>query len=285
VRSAPTADKSSHAAPGSPLARGYARPIARTPVPRDDTWYAGRTYASPYAIVRWPHRQRFRHARRLALARQPRSLLDYGTGDGEFLVELLTEHERPPERVVALEQVDDYARLLEIRLRESSLRDRVEVCRDPAELAGDSFDSITCLGVLEHMSLRERERIYEFLGDRLAGGGRCVIDVPVEIGPSLLVKEAVRGARKGGLTERSMRELAKAAIGFRVIDPTRFDRRDEPWINDHKGFDYRVFADELDRRFDVVDRVSSPLPALPPWCFNQEVLYVAIPRAPDRVTA
>src|SRR5688572_15944548 len=48
--------------------------------------YAGQTYASRHAIVRYAHIRRLRHAAELVAKHRPSSLLDFGAGDGAFVL-------------------------------------------------------------------------------------------------------------------------------------------------------------------------------------------------------
>ena len=240
--------------------------------------YAAQTYASPHFLVRYSHGQRFRRAAELVSARRPRSVLDYGAGDCQFLLEL-----RPP-RAVAYNPPDEVMDVRR-RLREHDA-DFVRYCQDIGELEGERFDVITCLSVLEHLPLPERERFYELCKRVLVPGGCCVVEVPVEIGPSLLVKDWVRRRQKGRRREYTRGELARLAVGRSPVDPGRHDpdARDT-YIETHKGFDYRLLRRELERHFEVRASFPTPLRWLPPWLGNQEVFFVlenrSVPPDPD----
>ncbi len=117
----------------------------------------------------------------------------------------------------------------------------MRVVRDLSELGDDRFDAITCLGVLEHMPLPERQRFYRLCEERLTPGGIAVIDVPIEGGVSVLVKEAVRVVLKGRSPELSPGALVRASLGVEQFDPSRFDpNSEETWIQNHTGFDHRL---------------------------------------------
>jgi hypothetical protein len=241
--------------------------------------YAEQTYASPYWLVRYPHRKRFSKATELLLSGRPRVLFDYGAGDGEWIARLL---ESPGADSIALAVAYDPTprQLIRARERLASYGDRVRVSGDLAEaersLGGQAIDAIACLGVLEHLSLRERHRFYRFCAEHLSSGGACVMDVPVEIGPTLLVKQFGRRVLKGWPKGYTLSELIKPVLGFRVRDPERFDPdREDGWIQAHIGFDYREMRDELAQWMTIERSVPTPMKTLPPWLFNQEVLIVA----------
>jgi SAM-dependent methyltransferase len=242
-------------------------------LPRD---YAEQTYASPYWIVRYPHQRRFARAVELVHRCLPETVLDYGAGDGEFLRMLLGGSGPFPSKLIAYEPV--MADLLQQRTE--SLRPEVLILDEYDDLFAATYDLIVCLGVLEHMPMPEREKFYGLCEERLNPGGRCVIDVPVEIGPSLLVKHIGRRLLKGRPSEYTLPDLIQRALGRKVVDPARHDPRSrETWILHHRGFDYRSLREELKQRFVLEQSFATPLKGLPPWLGNQEVFFLVAKRA------
>ena len=253
----------------------------RIPGLRPPATYAEQTYDSPFFVVRYAHEERYRRAIDVVKERRPCSLLDYGAGDGHFLSNLCADGDYVPERYVAYEPIEHMAVQIHASMGESRPKS-FEVVTERRRLDSETFDLILCLGVLEHMPLSERDSFYELCRKRLSPEGCCLIDVPVEIGPTLLIKHAGRVLLKGRESEYSAEELLNASFGRRVFDPTRFDARNESgWIGSHKGFDYRLFRQELQHHLDIVDMFSTPFGRLPPWCGNQEVYFVAKPKDPD----
>jgi hypothetical protein len=239
-------------------------------LPRD---YGEITYASRYRIVRYPHRKRYETAERKILGAAPRRLLDYGAGDGKLVCELLDRG--LDAEVIAHEPDPVFQRQIAERAEASALSSRIEIVGDRNELEGP-FDFISCLGVLEHLPLPEREAFYAACDSALDERGTILIDVPVEVGPTLAVKAAGRILLKGRGKEYSWSELLRYSSGFRMVDPQRFDpTNSRTFIFPHRGFDYRLLAEELEGRFEIVDRVSTPMSLLPAWCFNQEVFLTA----------
>lgn len=124
------------------------------------------------------------------------------------------------------------------------------------------------------MPLPERSVFYGICEEILSRDGQVLIDVPVEVGPSLLVKALGRTVLKGRDREYSWLELARGAVGAVTYDPGRFDVSDErTWIQDHKGFDYRLLRSELAHRFELVAETVTPLRALPAALGNQEIFF------------
>lgn len=237
------------------------------------TDYAEQTYSSPYAIVRYPHQVRFRTVVDALIEAKPTALLDYGAGDGHLLVEAVNRG-LSVQRIVAYEPVERFASKLLDNVAEHRLQDRVHLIRRREDLHAESFDYIVCLEVLEHMPLLERQAFYDVCQESLSMDGRVLVDVPVEVGPTLLVKTLGRLLLKGRRKEYEWSELVRIAAGGIAYDPGRFDPSDErTWIQNHKGFDYRLFRRELAHRFEVTAEKTTPLPVLPAPLGNQEVFF------------
>jgi SAM-dependent methyltransferase len=237
--------------------------------------YPGQTYASPYWFIRIPHQMRYRAAMNAIRAPVPPTVLDYGAGDGKLLIDLI-EAGIQTESIVAYEPVEEYRSMLHAALAERGVADRVTVVQDRHVLDDGSFDVITCLGVLEHMPLPERQAFYDVCASSLRPGGRIFIDVPIEVGPSLLVKSLTRVFLKGREPEYDIRTLVRLAFGGTAYDPGRFDPSDtRTWILNHKGFDYRLFRRELANRFEITEEQRTPLPWLPAALGNQEIYFHA----------
>lgn len=245
------------------------------------TNYGEQTHNSPYWIIRYPHRKRYQLAAD-ALSRDcPRSLLDYGAGDGHVLAELATAGGCLPACVLAYEPDADFARMISDRVAGTALHNAVRVVMELSELdSQERFEFILCLGVMEHMPLRERERFYAVCARHLSPGGKCLIDVPVEVGVSLVIKEAARVLLKGRGREYSTADLLRRLVGRRQRDRARFDASvEDTWIQDHTGFDHRLFREELEARFTVLREFPSPFGKLPASLGNQEMFYLLARRS------
>lgn len=244
--------------------------LPKAKVPED---YARTTYDSPHFLVRHGHRRRFAKAVEIVDRFQPKALLDYGAGDGAVF-KMLAEHSGfVPDRMVAYDPNPDGIEGLEEQL--SKLAFPATATTDLSSISGQRFDLILCLEVLEHMPLPERFKFYRLCAEQLNPGGRCLIDVPVEVGPSLLVKHLGRVFLKARPSEYGARELAAIVLGATAFDPARFDPDDtSTWIQNHKGFDYRLFAKELRAHFAVEEVFATPLDRLPPWLCNQEIFFL-----------
>ena len=241
--------------------------------------YAERTYNSPHRLVRYAHRRRYDLVRMATLETNPDVVLDYGCGEGEMLLSLLSDATSSPDlHAIAFEPW--WTRNLNRRLEDypdRSVTKRITVAVAESDVATGMCDVVCCAGVLEHITLAERFRFYEFAKRVLRQGGRVVIDVPVELGPAVLIKTVGRRVLKHYDSEYSRRELLRAAVGCTQFDSRRYDPRlGDDFFVSHKGFDHRLLAQEMETwGFTIEHVVNSPVPWLPATLVNQEVIIVA----------
>lgn len=235
--------------------------------------YARKQIFCPSRVVRWSHGSRFEVARRLAAPHRGGRLLDYGCGDGTFVAMVHGDFSE----TVGLDV--DPRQLAECEARLGHLPGvRFGLTRTLADGAIGAWDVVTCMEVLEHCLEDERRRVIDELARAVAPGGRVVISVPIEIGPSVAGKQlfrALAGLRRLGdyeYRERySVPEIVRAVAGSAVAR-VPFEGRgpDGPYrYYGHKGFDYRVLARELAERFTITRRLFSPMPWLGPLLNSQ----------------
>ncbi len=156
------------------------------------------TIGSTSRVVAWSHRSRFEKALSLS-GQNNKKLLDYGCGDGTFLA-------LASDRFIEGHGVDIDA-------------DQIEDCRNRlasygnvsffvvGDLAGtehnQTYDVVTCMETLEHCTEPAAEKVLADVARLCAADGRVIISVPVEVGPSFLVK---RIARRQAVSRDTARE-------------------------------------------------------------------------------
>jgi len=242
--------------------------------------YAAKQIFSRDRLVAWSHRRRFETGLQLASSFRDKRILDYGCGDGTFLG-LLWQHDSRPAAAVGAElddvQVDDCrARLGHL----PGLAFDAIARLDDSRYAG-AFDAVVCMEVLEHVV--GVDAVIDHLWRLLADGGSLVVSVPVETGVPLLLKQAVRrvaGWRGIGDYAANARytwreSIASMFAGAAPHMPRPIYNRDgETPFHDHKGFNWRVMRDRIERRFTIDRVVASPVAWLGPALATQ-VWFVA----------
>jgi SAM-dependent methyltransferase len=208
--------------------------------------YAAGTHNHPRSLYRHSHRTRFAVAERLLEADQDSRVLDYGSGDGYLLEQLL--HRVPASNLVACESME----FLRAQLRERFPESPLTVVSSPEELPPASFDRIACLEVLEHLRPDDSAAVLDDLQRLLKPDGILVVSVPLEIGPSVLIKYLA--ARVMTRMDRwySFTQVVRATCGLTV------ERDREGSFLSHRGFDHRETRRELRRRFRIEREEYSP---------------------------
>ena len=244
--------------------------------------YARKQLFSKNAIVKWSHRRRFALARDLAAAAAGGALLDYGCGDGTFIALAHDLFRETTGTDVDAEQLRDCGRRFNSapRVRFAPIAELRQ-----ASYAG-YYDAVVCMEVLEHCPSDVQPAVLADLARLVRPHGIVVISVPIEIGPTLAVKQAVRAAAAAtGLAEYESRERYRLAEFMRMLlarDTSQIERRATITINadgdtmryhGHKGFNWRVLARVLERTFVIERRLYSPIPLMGPW-LNSQVWFV-----------
>jgi len=244
--------------------------------------YARKQIFSRNAIVAWSHRRRFALARELASAGAGGALLDYGCGDGTFVA---MAHDLFRESVavdIDVEQIRDCTKRLNAlsNVRFAS----IDALRDADFHA--RFDAVVCMEVLEHCPADIQPQVLADLDRAVRPHGVVVISAPIEIGPTLAVKQVVRAAAAAtGLSEYSGRERYHISEFMRMLLAGDMSQIERPVttartaagatvrFHGHKGFNWRILARLVERTFVVERRLYSPVPITGSW-LNSQVWFV-----------
>lgn len=233
--------------------------------------YASYTYDHPNYFVRYPHRKRNKLVAEKIAEICSKSWLDYGAGDGALLGQLLARNALPhtcvlfePDPGMCSQLVDNTSRFTEATVQILSEISEVDI----------QFELVTALEVLEHLPLPARIKFYRFLARNLKCDGKVLIELPIESGPILLLKEWGRKFLKKRVSEYSFRELLDAVVFSKILDAhARYLINDKrTFISPHRGFDLNRLLIELNSIGKVQEVVRSPFPFLP-RVFNQVVLF------------
>ncbi len=99
-------------------------------------------------------------------------VLDVGCGWGSFVIHAAQRHGTD---AVGITLSEPQAELARERVAEAGLSDRVEIrVQDYRELAGESFDAVASIGMVEHVGEAQIDRYAEQLASMLRPGGRLL---------------------------------------------------------------------------------------------------------------
>ena len=244
--------------------------------------YARKQIFSRNPIVAFSHGRRFVVARELVADRAGGALLDYGCGDGTFVA---LAHDLFRESVGA---DIDATQVLGCSERLGGLAGvrfvTIGALADPGH--GGHYDAIVCMEVLEHCPTDLQARVLADIDRLSAPGGLVVISVPIETGPTLAVKQAVRAAAAlAGQKEYSHRERYAPGEFVRMLFAGRGSRipREEftatapdgtvARFHGHKGFNWRILERMIAATFVIERRLYSPVRYTGPW-LNSQVWFV-----------
>jgi SAM-dependent methyltransferase len=213
-------------------------------------------------IIAWSHRSRFRLALRLA-GRAPGRMLDYGCGDGTFLAMVADRIREGCGADIAPDQIADCRERLAAftNLRFCTVAELADTSRDGA------YDVVMCMETLEHCTDVAAEAVLRDLARLVSAGGRVIISVPIETGPTFLLKTVIRKlAAWRGLSDYRFYESYTLRDAFRMLLATRSTALDRPVYGEpdspfhsHYGFNWRATRERVATHLRIERTVFSPL--------------------------
>jgi 2-polyprenyl-3-methyl-5-hydroxy-6-metoxy-1,4-benzoquinol methylase len=248
-----------------------------------DGQYYREQIGSKSRIIAWSHRSRFNTVNRLIGSSKPR-LLDYGCGDGTLLA-LASGSIAEGTGVDA-----DAGQIDECRTRLASFGNlQFLVVSDVAGENHDSaYDVVTCMETLEHCTEAVVEVVLADLARLCAPDGRVIISVPIEVGPSFLLKQSIRAiAKRRGLSSYHLSERYSTRDALKMIFASRgtsierreyvFDESGEVQGYSHYGFNWRGLREGVTQYMRVERTLFSPVGFLGGWVSSQ-VYFVCRPQ-------
>ncbi|HLH75190.1 MAG TPA: class I SAM-dependent methyltransferase [Candidatus Binataceae bacterium] len=251
---------------------------------REHGHYEHKQLGSRSFAIRLSHRGRFLLARRLIAPWAGARLLDYGCGDGTFMAQVVdlfpdavgADYE-PGQVADCRRRFADYPRL------------RFSTVQELRALAS-CFDLITCMEVLEHCRASEINEVLSDLRRLLAPSGTLLVSVPIEIGPSLILKQMIRrvaGWRNLGdyrYNERyTVGELVRMTLATArgaIARPLYDNAPGLPPFHTHKGFNWRTLRERIGREFALRRTCFSPF-RLTGSLLNSQAWFICGARGSD----
>ncbi len=218
--------------------------------------------ANKSRVIAWSHTSRFTTALRL-IDQPDGNLLDYGCGDGTFLAMAADKVAKGHGVDVNVGQVEDCrSRLADVDNLSFSV---------PEDVAGQgydrAFDVITCMETLEHVPDAVVDAVLTDLRRLCAPDGRVIISVPVEIGPSFVLKQTIRSlAKRRGNSSYNLdehygvRDAARMLFaGRQTVVPRRAFSVDGTEFYSHFGFNWRRMRDRVSQYLKVDRTLYTPV--------------------------
>jgi 2-polyprenyl-3-methyl-5-hydroxy-6-metoxy-1,4-benzoquinol methylase len=224
--------------------------------------YADITFKDKNAIKRWLQRQRLVSALKLANRltsgpSTPQTICDFGAGNGELCKHLRVAH--PDAALTCYEPAPSLLAEARMNLRDIA---GVEFHVDIKSVTKNSFDTVFCLEVFEHLPPKETDSALRDICALLRPNGVIVIGVPVEIGIPALYKGLYRMTQRYGEFDATADNVLKALVGRPpAVRPVREIAPGLQFHHEHLGFDFRKFQSKLGEYCTVQAVVTSPFQA------------------------
>jgi 2-polyprenyl-3-methyl-5-hydroxy-6-metoxy-1,4-benzoquinol methylase len=220
--------------------------------------YDSYTIKNKFYLIRWLHNQRFRTVINILHNLKPQKFLDYGCGTGSLLIQLINSG-LFPNLIIGFEPFDDNFKTMKNKLFELNLHNKIEIYNDVNKI-NKSFNVISTLGVLEHLTASKRIELYNNVYKLLEPDGYFIVQVPVIMGLSILLREWSRVFLKKLAPEHSFRELLYSGLFCKVLDnDKRFEWHDDRLFLEHRGFDHRKLLPEIKNYFLFLKSCYGPL--------------------------
>ncbi len=227
--------------------------------------YAKKQIFCQNQIIAWSHSSRFKTTISLVdkYARNYNNLLDYGCGDGTFLTMVSNLFSEALGTDVSQEQIYDCQQRLS---GETKLKFCLKTELD-SQKYNSYFDIAVCMEVLEHCPPEQAEIVINNLKRLVKEDGVIIISVPIEIGPSLLIKQITRAIagwlRQGdydkSIESYSISELLQMIFATKSSSIPRLIYGDDFPCHGHKGFNWRALRQELSKEFEIEHTLFSPV--------------------------
>ncbi len=249
--------------------------------------YTDRLFKEGSALTRFSHYARAEKTLALIQASGKttfNNVLDYGCADGWFL-KLLYDNGMSKQGVGVDINDEDLAKSCTLFAGIPSFQ-FIKTDEISPDLYG-KFDLAVCLETLEHVA--DSKLALEHLHRLCTPDATVLFSVPIEVGPSLLMK--MLGRYITGLRDKtyrffnseepySFREAFEAGILWRTNNLQCSHNIADVRYRGHKGFDYRNLLSHITARFEILTTDFSPFPLTKQW-LNSTIYWRCKPRSVD----
>lgn len=172
--------------------------------------YSSLTYANRSFIKRFSHGRRMEIARQIINEYEPKSILDFGSGDGAiFLTEdflnIFASNVVLYEPVL-YEELNDNLNSIQ-RADEIVVKEHLPI---------ETFEMVTCFEVLEHFQGSNLMKRLSEISSLMSFSSNLVVSIPVETGVSGFVKNCLRAILGQQHANSTMLNVVKSLFGMQI---------------------------------------------------------------------
>jgi 2-polyprenyl-3-methyl-5-hydroxy-6-metoxy-1,4-benzoquinol methylase len=227
----------------------------------EDGHYYKKQVACKSGIIAWSHRSRFEFALKLA-GEKPGAVLDYGCGDGTFLAMIEPKASFACGVDIAENQIHECQERFQGRqILFQPINSKIYLIRP------DGFDLVTCMETLEHCTEKVIEIVLKDLAALVKNDGRVIVSVPIEIGPTFVLKKIVRTiAAWRGLSDYKFYEKYTIKNALAMIFARSNTNIERPEYgpegeksHSHYGFNWKALEKRISAHFRIKSRHFTPL--------------------------
>ncbi|MDJ0733711.1 MAG: class I SAM-dependent methyltransferase [Nostocaceae cyanobacterium] len=227
--------------------------------------YARKQICCQNQIIAWSHASRFQTMQKMLAkyASNYQNFLDYGCGDATFINMVSHLFTDIVGTDISESQINDCRQRL-------SQEEKIKFCLTNQINRSEYtsyFDVAVCMEVLEHCLTAQRDKVIMDLQRVVKKDGLIIISVPIEIGPSLFIKEITRTVaawlRQGdydkSLEPYSTTEMLKMIFANKSSSIQRPVYGNDSPYHGHKGFNWRSLRHDLSQQLEIEQTFFSPL--------------------------
>jgi len=226
--------------------------------------YEKKQILSESRLISWSHRSRFKYGIEKALAQGGKSILDYGCGDGTFLKLIHGKFSKLVGVDIEKIHIEDCRERLATDSAYNFLL--VDELMEHDQL--EQFDVVTCMETLEHCTDEAVDVALQNCNKVMKKDGLFLVSVPIEIGPSLIAKQAARkiaGFKNIGDYKEAFEKYSKQEFMKMVFAGPESGIPRERMINHysaygHKGFNWKKLKVQIQKYFQVKSVHFTPIP-------------------------
>ena len=229
------------------------------------TDYDSYTVNNKNPFVRYAHRSRVKIAKNLVTKQLSKSILDFGCGDGHFLLEVSKSSD--VDHLIGFEPYmakKKDATEITIYKTWDEVINHVEI--------NNRIETVVCFEVMEHFSTKSQLANLEKIESIMDEGSSLIISVPIEKGLISLLKNIYRVLVACDKSEDiyTLKNIACSVIGIKTKEMIKIRNKDN--YLPHMGFYFNELENLLLQLFTLEQKIFSPFPFLPS-SLNSQVFF------------